>query len=230
MSRPVSIEVLVAVLQDALTHAADLQHPRLQPFVADIQGVLARLTASLGPGKLDDPQLQALQTQAKAADVAHDDAYRALHGLLTALTLRGPEPQRTLVRRGLTVLFPEGLTFVAQSYAAEVGATEGFEQRLTHPDVQALVLAVTPEIPQVQVWLHEAVLAGQALGHALQAVDAYVAGQKAAGPSAAKDQFTARNEARKLWSEYLTAVDRAYPSSDPARGRLRQAWEHFVGA
>lgn len=229
--RPLTTELLIHLLTDALTHEADLQHPRLLPFLADFHASLQRLVSSGGPGLSKDEQLAALRDTARQADHAHDDAFQAFHHALLAVGLRLEDPQaRTTVQRGVDVLFPHGFGFLAATFAAEAGAAETFAQRLHTPEAQSALQVVAVEVPHIHTWAQRCVDAGRTLGHATAAVDAHVGEVALQGPSAAADRTPARNEARSLWRAYLEAIDRTYPAKDPQsagpRSRLLAVWQH----
>lgn len=211
------------ILTAAIGHAAHLAaRPRLAPFVADFESVVAQLRQVLSIPEGQDTLLDELRAQARGWDTEHDDGHRSFVRLLEACALRGTSTQRAAVAGALAALYPNGLGVVNLSFAEEVGATQVLAERSKAPDVQAGLAVVQTDVPGAATWIDRIVTAGQELGKSLDAIDerlALIAGTPKGGGA---NYIRALNASRRAWSYFLTTVNYELKAGVPEDDELRE--------
>ncbi|MBN2528671.1 MAG: hypothetical protein JXR76_19940 [Deltaproteobacteria bacterium] len=109
------------------------------PIIVDSHNeVMRMMVASDNIGE----KLKALTDQTQTLDGDHDDKFRSLHGLFTAMAAVSEEPRKSQLLEARDVLMPEGLMGVQRSFLAESANVEVAREKLT-PEIEALLKDVS---------------------------------------------------------------------------------------
>ena len=147
-----------------------------------------------------DEELKSLTGQTQALDGVHDDKFRSLHGLFTAMAAVSEEPRRSQLEAARDLLMPDGLMGVQRSFLAESANVEVAVQRLT-PEIETLLQDVAIGEKTMHDLFNEWVESGRELG-AMERKRAQFAEESSANRVTAKDL----QQARYRWIRTVNAL------------------------
>lgn len=215
-----SADLIKSFIERALKHAA-AQHPILTPLHPALIAAVAGIVQSIGVNEQATPY-EAARLVARGGDEVFDETNRFAVMLLEAFQHHPDEGMRAAAAYLLSLLYPDRLAIVMAAWEIEAASANTFSKRLEAAPTQAHVATLATEVPKIGAHLQRVVTTAQALGQALEALDAFEVDD--AGRPLNPKLFEARVQAHKLFASFAEMVETfAYPDDSPDHAKARTA-------
>ena len=209
-------------ISDKTTNKLLSVHRRTAGLAEDLESAHADLVRAQGTSVAKNADLAKLLDDEAVVDGRHDRKARGVNLALSALAeLADGAELRAAIVDARSLLFPEGMAFINQNYAAEAGVAEVTRHRLAeHKDVQTL-LTTLPSLEnrtladEVAGWLD----AGDQLRQ-LEVQRRQITNQ---GDSPQSVDRTAVTRARNRWIRVLSALTNQIDLDDEPDEQLKKA-------
>lgn len=161
------IPTMIAISESWVNPEKDRLLLESKALTAGLVPILARehneLLRARVTGSDMEGTLKALSEKALEFDGRHDEAYRSLHGMLTALAMMSDTGRREKLNEIRELLMPEGNSGTQRSYLAESGSVEQAASLLT-PEMETLMNDIEVDGRSLMQLFSEWVDAGRKLG------------------------------------------------------------------
>ena len=187
------------------------------PVIADAHNEVLRMLVASDDV---DEKARALTEKVQAFDGVHDDKYRSLYSLFTAMAAVSEAPRRAALEEARDLLMPEGMLGVQRSFLAEAANVEVARKRLT-PQIRTLLLETVVGARTMLDLFNDLVAAGRELGEA-ERERARFAESSAASRVSARDLQQARYRWIRTVNALTALLELDYDFSEALRTRILQ--------
>lgn len=218
----ITLAVWMTLLEGILSHKKMFENSVwLQPHYEKLQKIRNALLMAMVIQPGNDSLLDQLREAALNHDLEHDDSHRAFRALMEAFELHHSGDKSVAIQHMKEAIYPDGLSFIKQSFRAQAGLADVFAGRLQKEEVTVGLQVLGEELVNPQKWVDRCLQANQNMVDAVAAVDNRIAeltGQK--NESEIPNLVEGRNKLFKAFGLFMATIEDTFPENSPERTTL----------